>query len=188
MKAESDKTRLRRKLVSTRETKPATEKRLHSERICAAVLAVSPPPASVFVYVSLPDEVATRTLIDTFVARGATVTVPRIVAGGEMRAVSFPGWEEMRAGPLGIPAPSSRLAYNGPIESAIVPGLGFTRDGARIGYGAGYYDRWLASHPHTARIGVAFECQLVAMLPQEAHDVPMHRVITETGVYPESVG
>lgn len=186
MKAESEKSRLRRELVIARETKPATKKRLHSERICATVLAISPPPASVFVYVSLADEVSTRTLIDTFVARGTTVTVPRIVAGGEMRAVRFPGWGEMPAGPLRIPAPRSELAYNGPIESAIVPGLGFTRTGARIGYGAGYYDRWLAVHPHTMRIGVAFECQIIATLPQEPHDIVMHRVITETGVYPES--
>jgi 5-formyltetrahydrofolate cyclo-ligase len=65
-----------------------------------------------------------------------------------------------------------------------VPGLGFTRTGARIGYGAGYYDRWLAAHPRTTRIGVAFECQLVAVLPQEPHDIRMHHVVTERRVYP----
>lgn len=186
MEAKSEKALLRRELVTARETKPAAEKRLHSERICAAVLALAPQAASVFIYVSLPDEVRTRTLIDTFVARGATVAVPRIVAEGEMRAVRFPGWEEMLAGPLGIPAPRSELACNAPIECAIVPGLGFTRSGARIGYGAGYYDRWLTAHPHTMRIGVAFECQIVAALPQEPHDMLMHRVITEKRVYPDS--
>lgn len=188
MEAESEKTRLRRKLVTARETKPATEKRLHSELICAAVLAISPSPASIFIYVSLPEEVGTRTLIDAFVARGATVAVPRIVAGGEMRAVRFPGWEEMVAGPLGIPAPRSELGVSGPIEIAVVPGLGFTRSGARIGYGAGYYDRWFAAHPQTRRIGVAFECQIAANLPQEPHDIRMHRVITECRVCPEAVG
>lgn len=164
------------------------ERQRYSERICDALLAMSPAPESVFIYISLPEEVDTRTLIDAAVARGAVVTVPRIVAGGEMRAVEFPGWQNMVAGPLGIPAPRSDFAYPHAIACAIVPGLGFTRGGARIGYGAGYYDRWLSAHPQTGKIGVAFECQIVTTLPQEPHDILMDRLVTECGVYPDSRG
>ena len=184
MESESEKTRLRRALIAARENKPAAQKRLHSELICRTVLAFSPSPASIFVYVSLADEVDTRMLIDAYIARGTIVTVPRIVAGGEMRAVEFPGWQEMTAGPLGILAPRSERAYDGPVASAIVPGVGFTPSGGRIGYGAGYYDRWLAAHPQTTKVGIAFECQIAAELPQEPHDILMDRVVTERQVYP----
>ena len=183
MESESEKTRLRRALIAARENKPGAQKRLHSELICRTVLAFSPPPASIFVYVSLA-EVDTRMLIDAYIARGTIVMVPRIVAGGEMRAVKFPGWQEMTAGPLGILAPRSERAYAGPVASAIVPGVGFTHSGARIGYGAGYYDRWLAAHPQTTKIGIAFECQIAAELPQEPHDMVMDRIVTERRVYP----
>ena len=174
MESESEKTRLRRALIAARENKPGAQKRLHSELICRTVLAFSPPPASIFVYVSLA----------AYIARGTIVMVPRIVAGGEMRAVKFPGWQEMTAGPLGILAPRSERAYAGPVASAIVPGVGFTHSGARIGYGAGYYDRWLAAHPQTTKIGIAFECQIAAELPQEPHDMVMDRIVTERRVYP----
>lgn len=179
MQADPEKLRLRRELIAARQAKPAAEKRLHSELICRQILGITPSPPAIFIYVSLADEVGTRSLIDAYIDRGAIVAVPRIVAGGEMRAVRFPGWENMEAGPLGIPAPRSELACSEAIACAIVPGLGFTRRGARIGYGAGYYDRWLAAHPETTRIGVAFGCQIVATLPQEPHDIPMHRVVTE---------
>lgn len=103
-----------------------------------------------------------------------------------MRAVRFPGWEQMVAGPLGIPAPRSERAFTGPIALAIVPGLGFTRSGARIGYGAGYYDRWLAARPQTEAVGIAFECQIVLTLPQDPHDIRMDRLVTERQLYPLS--
>ncbi|MGR9091728.1 MAG: 5-formyltetrahydrofolate cyclo-ligase [Gammaproteobacteria bacterium] len=188
MNAETDKTKIREILIAARTARSAAEKQAHSERISTAVLALSPSPASVFIYVSLPDEVETSGLINAYTARGATVTVPRIVAGGKMRAVKFPGWGEMVAGPLGILAPRSERAFTGPVAVAIVPGLGFTRSGARIGYGAGYYDRWLAENPETGKIGIAFECQLTPALPQEPHDIPMDHLVTERQVYPVTGG
>lgn len=184
MDNETEKPRVRASLIDARSALSATEKQAHSRRISAAVLALSPTPASVFIYVALPDEVETRTLIDTYSALGSAVTVPRIVAGGEMRAVEFPGWDDMVAGPLGILAPRSEDAFGGPVACAIVPAVGFTPEGARIGYGAGYYDRWFAKHPETEKIGIAFECQLASALPQEPHDIRMDCVVTERQVYP----
>ena len=67
------------------------------------------------------------------------------------------------------------------VDLILVPGLAFTRDGARLGRGGGYYDRLLANcPPRTRRIGVCFAAQIVATLPVEAHDQCVERVITES--------
>ena len=67
--------------------------------------------------------------------------------------------------------------------AVIVPGLAFDRRGHRLGRGAGVYDRFLATlAPHTLRIGVIPDAQLVDALPTEPHDVPMHLVVTEKRV------
>ena len=64
--------------------------------------------------------------------------------------------------------------------------LGFDRHGGRIGYGAGYYDRFLSKHPGLRKIGIAFACQEFDGLPVDENDIRMDYIITENGIaYPE---
>ncbi len=71
------------------------------------------------------------------------------------------------------------------LDLILVPGVAFTAGGRRLGRGAGYYDRFLATQT-AHRIGACFESQLVPDLPVEPHDMPMHRVLTESGFCPGS--
>jgi 5-formyltetrahydrofolate cyclo-ligase len=64
-----------------------------------------------------------------------------------------------------------------------VPLIGFTDSGARLGQGGGHYDRWLAEHPDTTAIGLAWDMQKVAEVPQESHDMPLTAVVTPTRIY-----
>ena len=58
----------------------------------------------------------------------------------------------------------------------------FDRQGNRIGYGAGYYDRFLLQNPHLKKIGLAYACQEVEAVPTEENDIPLDMVITENGI------
>ncbi len=136
---------------------------------------------TVFIYVATEHETDTRALIDHCLASGKTVLVPMVRSRTEMSAVRFPGWSAMTTGRLGILTPAATTAtWAEAVDLVIVPGLAFGLDGGRIGYGAGYYDRWLAAHPHTATIAVCFELQLFAHVPVTADDVPMTTIMTET--------
>jgi 5,10-methenyltetrahydrofolate synthetase len=81
----------------------------------------------------------------------------------------------------GIPAPQGKPAEP---DVVLVPCLGFTRTGLRLGYGGGYYDRWLAEHPHVTAVGLAWSCCEIdeAELGPQAHDHPLMLVVTERGV------
>ncbi len=68
-------------------------------------------------------------------------------------------------------------------EVLFMPLVGFTERGERIGQGGGFYDRWLAAHPATIAIGLAWDMQKVDDLPIEAHDMPLTAVITPTRIY-----
>lgn len=68
------------------------------------------------------------------------------------------------------------------ITSAIIPMLGFDLGGGRLGYGAGYYDRFLSDNRHIRTIGLAYSCQEVSQLPTDANDVGMSIIVTEDGV------
>ena len=65
------------------------------------------------------------------------------------------------------------------LDLALVPGIGFTLDGGRLGRGKGYYDRLLAEVP-VMKCGVAFECQIADEFPLESHDVQLNCILTPT--------
>jgi 5-formyltetrahydrofolate cyclo-ligase len=70
------------------------------------------------------------------------------------------------------------------LDIVMVPGVAFTREGARMGHGKGYYDKLLEhARPDAPLVALAFECQLFPEIPTQAHDVFMDKIITEKGVY-----
>ena len=89
--------------------------------------------------------------------------------------------DRWRPGPFGIIEPDPSLSP--PVAAAsmalvLVPGLAFTPAGDRLGHGAGYYDRFLASlAPSVATAGICFTCQIIPTLPAAAHDIPVHHVL-----------
>lgn len=68
-------------------------------------------------------------------------------------------------------------------DAIIVPVLGFDEAGNRLGMGGGWYDRFLAGQAKALKIGLAFECQKVSLLPTETHDQPLDVIVTETAIY-----
>ena len=101
----------------------------------------------------------------------------------EFRAFADPFAEsDLEPGPFGLLQPGAEAEQIAP-EVLFVPMVGFTGDGHRLGQGGGHYDRWLAQHPATLAIGLAWDCQLVDALPVEPHDHPLAAIITPTRLY-----
>lgn len=100
-----------------------------------------------------------------------------------MRAVEFSSLQCLEAGVLGIKTTTEDKPATKPIDIAIVPGLAFCTAGARLGYGAGYYDRWFEAHPDTLKVALCFDSQLLEQVPTEIHDVAMDYIVTDKMVY-----
>ncbi|MBI2799398.1 MAG: 5-formyltetrahydrofolate cyclo-ligase [Gammaproteobacteria bacterium] len=151
------------------------------QRIAARVCAepVVERARTLFIYIALPDEIETRALMDEIARQQKIVLIPRITPRKEMVAVSFPGWDALIPGTLGILTTLATNPFAEPIDVALVPGLAYTATGYRLGYGAGYYDRWFAEHPMTLRLGLCLEADLVDQLPIEAHDIAVDAIVTE---------
>ena len=175
------KARSRIQLRAQRDAIPAAAWEGWSNAIQRRVLqhAMVTASSTVFCYVSIGREAATRGLIDALQGAGCRIVLPNVLDRTRMEACEFFGWDTLLPGRLGIPTPGHSIPFAGHIDVALVPGLAFTQAGVRLGYGAGYYDRWFEKHPHTGRVGIAFEQQLLPELPSAAHDVPMHRIVTE---------
>ena len=140
----------------------------------------------VLTYVSSKDnEVDTLGLIERAMIRGRPVGVPVSGPGGHLAWSRLHAIEELARGRFGILEPPPE--YRRPLDPnfrdvVVVPGIGFTPDGERIGYGGGYFDRFLARFTGVS-IGIAYAVQMVASFPCDAHDVPVDMVVTESEVY-----
>ena len=146
---------------------------------------LSPPsslhlPLSTFLtYWPLPDEVDIRPLIDQLVAEGKTVVLPKVTGDETMELRRYTSRDDLQEGAFHILEPVGEpFTDYDQIDVALVPGMAFDAAGHRLGRGKGYYDRFLAAHPHLYKIGVCFPFQRVAEVPSEAHDIIMDEVIS----------
>lgn len=188
MTSDTEKYALRKTLLDRRRALRESDVARKGAEIHARLRALpgfTNPPA-VLTYVDAKDnEVPTQPLIALLFAAGMPVFVPVIAARGQMRWSRLEALDELAPARFGLlePPPGRQRFEPYPARAIVlVPGIGFCTDGRRIGYGGGYFDRFLPTHPGTA-IGLAFECQMVPDLPVSEHDRAVDMVVTESGVY-----
>lgn len=172
------KSALRRTIRSRLAALSVGERAAKSEAIASALLAREDVSRArtLALFLSLGDEPQTRGLIDALAA-SHRIVVPRVTGERMEFAHYVPG--SLRRGAFGIEEPAGgEVVEPADIDAMVVPGVAFTADGARLGRGRGYYDRYLASEGFRAVcIGVCFAEQVVDELPTEPHDRAMDAVI-----------
>ncbi len=130
-------------------------------------------------YLALADELDLDALHQRWWSHGRVVWLPRVSGPGTLTWHPLTGSDLTVRGSYGIREPDPARVPAAPLPAdatVLVPGVGFTRYGQRLGQGQGFYDRVLAEHRgHT--IGIAFRCQVVETLPCEPHDQPVARVV-----------
>jgi 5-formyltetrahydrofolate cyclo-ligase len=138
-------------------------------------------------YHALPGEADPALLLQALVAKGCRIAFPRIVAQGlPLEFHLVPDGEVLKRGSYGIHEPQAHWPSVMP-HLLLVPLLAFDRNGHRLGYGGGFYDRTLFAYrsgaAHRIRaIGLAYAAQEMEGLPAEAHDMKLDGVLTERGL------
>lgn len=185
-----EKRRTRARLKALRRALDPEDVLRRGARVQQRVLATSEYQLArtVALYAALDGEVPTDALLAAAFRDKKTVVFPTVPSEG--RRLTFRSVEHRahleRTGRLAILEPlSSRPEVELlRIDLFVVPGLGFSRQGDRLGRGAGYYDATLAlASPWTPRMGVAFSEQVLDALPTDQDDVPMHFVVTEDATF-----
>jgi 5-formyltetrahydrofolate cyclo-ligase len=146
-------------------------------------------------YLDVRSEVRTRHQLGEALVSGKKIVVPYCTiddsGANKLGLWHLTGMDELVKGTWSILEPP-RERWGDPgkevdpreLDLVMVPGVGFSRDGARMGNGQGYYDRLLDRvRPEAPLIALAYECQLFAELPVSPHDVYMDKVITEKAIY-----
>ena len=141
---------------------------------------------SVFlIYVSFRDEVDTKELIEYLLSSGGKVAVPRCYDNGRMEFFVISSLENLRTSAYGILEPEDDERFRvTDFENSlcIVPGLAFDSSGMRIGYGGGYYDRFLEKHENMISVGFCYDLLIEKSVLTEKHDRKVDYIITEKGI------
>ena len=183
-----EKQRLREERLAAREALSEQERSVLDDRITQKLLATSEyaEATTVLTYVSVSSEVSTRMFIECALRDGKTVAVPRCLPGHCLEFVAIDSLEQLVAAPFNLLEPSRELPAltEDQMSNAIciVPALLVDTKGYRLGYGAGFYDRFLSTYPGK-KICLAYQQNLSqTTLPHTAFDVAVDMVITESDV------
>ena len=133
----------------------------------------------VMFYVSFNNEASTHDMIKESL-KTKTIIVPKL-ANNEIEPSIMMDFDQLiPSGKFGILEPIEAMKINiKNIQIITVPGIAFDKDGHRLGFGFGYYDKFLAKVPKALKIGLAFDFQIANQIPKEAHDAPVDLIVTD---------
>jgi len=186
-----NKDALRKQLLDFRRTLTDVQRRIYDAAIFER-LTERPEmrnAQTILLYADFRGEVGTGLLIQWGLEQGKRILAPVTVpAERKLIPVSLRSPDDFVSGAYGIREPrleDEQIVAPEKIDVVIVPGVGFDRHGGRLGYGGGYYDRFLPRlSPQAVKIAIAYDCQVLPEIPLEPHDTPLDLLVTEKGVWP----
>ena len=180
MSVTREKQRLRKEMLNLR---PDAATPQANDRILQTLLKTKAYQTSdlVLCYVSVKTEVDTRAFLEHCFRSQKRIAVPKCYENGLMRFFEVRALCELQNGAMDIPEPAETATQAVPTQRTlcVVPGLAFDRAGFRVGYGGGYYDRFLADFPGES-IGLCYDDCLFDHLPKDSYDSRVKQLITET--------
>lgn len=132
----------------------------------------------IYCYIDFSNEVKTMPLVKKALKDGKRVAAPRI-DGKEMEFYYIQGYSDLKESPMGILEPADCPVAQETDALMVMPGVAFDRENHRIGYGGGYYDRYLQRENSHYKIALAYHFQVFEQIPYEVHDICPDRIISE---------
>lgn len=176
---------LRRAVRAARDALAPEERAERSRRIARRLLGLRELDGArtVMVFASFGSEVDTAPILAGLARRGARLALPRIV-DGEVSAIAYRPGDPLAPAAMGVPEPAEGTPVpEAEIDVVVTPGVAFDRAGYRLGYGGGFYDRFLRGvRREVPRVGVAFALQVVREVPHGVGDERVDLVVTEDEV------
>lgn len=150
-----------------------------SARLCEKFCCTKQYQDAMTVYGYLPynQEVRTVPILQRAMADGKRIAVPKVY-GDEMRFIYIDGFDELANSDMGIPEPIADDPVANDLNALVLmPGLAFDAQGHRIGYGGGFYDKFLATEPNHPTVALCYDFQMLPQLETETFDIPVDLVL-----------
>ncbi len=174
-----DKKVLRRQIREQKKTMTEAEIASRSEKLGELFAATEAyrNAKSIYGYLPYNQEVRTVPMLQKAIADGKRVAVPKVYVD-TMRFIWLDDLTKVEKSEMGIPEPiADEPVADDETALVLMPGVAFTEKGDRMGYGGGYYDRFLANEPNHPTVALCYEFQILETLPTEEFDIPVDLVL-----------
>jgi len=179
------KTSIRKRNKKLRAAIPAEEKKSYDEAIFKRFVSLCSYrfSSAVFLYYPLKDEISTLNIFHDAVKKGKTVAFPRCTDGNNMVYHAITSLDQLRPGKYGIMEPDESLpVFEGDKNTVcVLPAIAYDKRGYRLGYGKGYYDRYLSTFKGV-KAGLLYSSLMLEQIPNGKYDLRSDVLITEKGV------
>ena len=182
MTSNTEKVALRKHLLEKRDSTSFDLMQIHSKKILSKLIKtkVISEAKSIGCYYSIGSEVQTVELITHLLNEGKVVSLPRI-SENNMSFRKIEDLSKLEKGEFDIPEPKENCPIEENHDVILVPCIGLDNNGNRIGYGHGFYDKFLTKNK-SIKIALTYSKQIVKSIPNSEHDIMMDWIVTETDV------
>ena len=133
----------------------------------------------IMIYVSFENEVETHDIINSALKSGKKVIVPVCTYGNMLIPVGITSIDDMIPNKYGILEPVEVKRYTDNIDVILIPGVAFDRHFNRVGFGKGYYDRFLCEYSDLLKVGLCFDNQICEKIDVDSNDISMDIIVTD---------
>ena len=182
---DKDKKEIRNEMIKLRDAIPFENKKIKDDKIFNKLInnVDFKKANNYFLFVSFRSEIETKTIINYLIDRNKNVFVPKVV-GNIMKLYLIKSLDDLEKGVMGIMEPRENLKEltNEKLDFILMPGLAFDNLGGRIGYGGGYYDKFLSSLDYlntVPKIAIAYKFQVINSIPMKDYDIRVDKIITD---------
>lgn len=174
-----NKSQIRKDTIQKRNNLSESEHLNKSSCICKKIMETSffKEASVVYAYMDIKNEVSLKELIDYCLKNGKTIALPR-VEGKVINFYQIQSFSDLEEGSFHVAEPKMACQEAPAADLILVPGVAFTKEGYRLGYGGGFYDRFLAENDIYS-IGIGYHFQIKQKLPLEQHDICLNQIITD---------
>ena len=184
-----NKAQLRKQIKARRNALSETDRTSYSAQICNRLMEQSwyANAHTLLVYSAIQSEVDLSLFCAQAQRDGKVLYFPKVF-GENMEFFRIDDATQLQKGAFSVMEPNvdefALKPYQADIGAPVlVPGVAFSERGERIGYGKGYYDRYISAHPNLFPVGICFSCQLLDAIPVELQDITMCQIMTEEQAY-----
>lgn len=175
----SEKSAIREQMLEMRSHMAPRYKRNYDHEVCEALkkITLDRQPEIIHSYLPIKGEIDVTPFLKWALETGFRIVCPKVLTERQMQNIELFNFDNFDIGPFNTIHPAGNNIYEGTIDLAIVPGLAFDKELNRLGYGGGYYDRFLPKYPKAYKLALQYPFQLISSVPTEEHDVKVDQLI-----------